>query len=153
MRHSPSSLEDHLGYWLRLLSNEVSECFAQRLKKHDVSVAQWVVMRIIFDHKGCSLAELSHALDMDKGALSRMVERLLKLALVKREESAKSRREIALSLTKKAESLIPVLAKEADKNDDSFFAILTDRQRAEFLRTIKLLVVSRTGKAPKPPLT
>jgi DNA-binding MarR family transcriptional regulator len=149
----PSPLDAHLGYWLRVLSNEVSSAFAKRLENHAVSVAQWVVLRLLFDRKDCTLAELSDVMDMDKGALSRMIDRLVKLGMVRRECSEKSRREIALSLTKKAGSLIPVLAKEADKNDQSFFAVLTDRQRLSFLKTIKLLVASRTGKSPKPPLT
>jgi DNA-binding MarR family transcriptional regulator len=153
MNPSPAALEDHLGYWLRLLSNEVSASFAQRLEVHGVSVAQWVVLRILFDRKGCSLAQLSSALDIDKGALSRMIDRLLKLGLAKREGNAGSRRKIALSLTRKAESLVPILAKEADRNDRNFFSVLTNCQRADFLKAIKLLLASRTDQPLKPPLS
>ena len=37
-----SCLEEHLGYWLRLVSNNVSASFARRLEKLDVSVSEWV---------------------------------------------------------------------------------------------------------------
>lgn len=145
-----SSLEDHLGYWLRLLSNEVSSSFARRVESHGVSVAQWVVLRLLLDRKDCTLTELTAALEIDKGAVSRMIDRLIKLELVIRRESATSRREVALALTKKAEALVPILAHEADKNDLEFFSVLTARQQEEFLQTIRLLLASRTSL--KPPL-
>ena len=51
----PSALEDHLGFWLRQLSNQVSASFARRLEKYDVSVPQWVMLRVLFDHDGTTL--------------------------------------------------------------------------------------------------
>ena len=114
MSTKTSSLEDHLGYWLRMLSNEVSARFAEKLESHGVTVAQWVVLRILFDQKNATVVEVAAALDIDKGAVSRMIDRLLKLGLVRREESARSRREVALFLTPKAQSLVPKLAKAAD---------------------------------------
>ncbi len=153
MVRTPSSLEDHLGYWLRILSNEVSSSFARRLEAYGISVAQWVVLRLLFDRPACTLAELADALDMDKGALSRMVGRLVRLGLMKREVSPTSRRELSLILTKKAASLVPKLAAEADKNERVFFAVLTDAQRTAFLQTVKLLIASSTGAIAKPPLS
>ncbi len=39
MSQSPSELTEHLGYWLRLVSNHVSHTFAARLAAKDVTVA------------------------------------------------------------------------------------------------------------------
>lgn len=151
MSTKTSSLEDHLGYWLRILSNEVSTRFADKLESCGVTVAQWVVLRILFDQKNATVVKVAAALDIDKGAVSRMIDRLLKLGLVRREESLRSRREVALSLTTKAQSLVPRLAKVADDNDREFFSALSARQKAEFLKTIQLLIASRVGNKPKPP--
>ena len=151
MSTKTSSLEDHLGYWLRMLSNEVSARFAGKLESHGVTVAQWVVLRILFDQKNATVVEVAAALDIDKGAVSRMIDRLLKLGLVRREESPRSRREVALSLTPKAQLLVPKLAKAADENDREFFSVLNARQQTEFLKTIQLLIASRVGNKSKPP--
>lgn len=148
MPNKTSSLEDHLGYWLRMLSNEVSASFARRLENHGVTVAQWVVLRILLDRKNATVVEVAAALDIDKGAVSRMIDRLLKLGLVRRQESLRSRREVSLSLTPKAETLVPKLARAADDNDREFFRILSPRQRADFLKTIRLLIASSTGTKP-----
>ena len=49
MSEPVSDLETHLGYWLRMVSNQVSLAFAKRLEAKDVTVAEWVVMRELYD--------------------------------------------------------------------------------------------------------
>jgi hypothetical protein len=45
MPRAVASLESHLGYWLRAVSNQVSGAFAARVETLGVSVAEWVVLR------------------------------------------------------------------------------------------------------------
>jgi hypothetical protein len=53
MRHqktpmqSQPTLDIHLGYWLRLVSNHVSGNFARALQERSVSVAEWVALNQI----------------------------------------------------------------------------------------------------------
>ncbi len=137
----PSRLEDHLGYWLRCLSNFVSGSFAARLAIHDISVAQWVVLRSLYDSKVIGLNEAAQVVGVDKSSLSRMVERLVQRGLIKRSEGS-DRRSIGLSLTAEAKKLVPHLAKLADENDRGFFKSLTARQRKDFLATIQQLLAA-----------
>ncbi|MEI9903207.1 MAG: hypothetical protein WDN06_03970 [Asticcacaulis sp.] len=46
---SPSHLEAHLGYWMRFVSNHVSQAFARKVEAHGVTVAEWVVLRELFE--------------------------------------------------------------------------------------------------------
>jgi hypothetical protein len=41
-------LEDHLGYWLRIVSNAVSLNFARRLEREDVTLAEWAFKRMLY---------------------------------------------------------------------------------------------------------
>jgi DNA-binding MarR family transcriptional regulator len=138
----PNHLEAHLGYWLRCLSNHVSLTFTSRLEKHGVSVPQWVVLRVLYQKQPCSLNDLAAVVPVDKGALSRMVERLVKRGLVTRETPATNRRMVSLALTPAGNELVPRLAKEADENDAAFFGSLSETQRLEFLTTIKNLIAA-----------
>ena len=135
-----SALEDHLGYWLRKLSNHISDSFAERLERHGVSVANWVVLRILFDHETLPLKDIVTQVGVDQGSLSRMIERLMVRGLVARKESPTSRREVAISLTKEGRDLVPKLAQEADENDRVFFRPLPAKRRAELLATIQILI-------------
>ena len=136
---SLSKLEDHLGYWLRCLSNYVSESFAARLSAHDISVAQWVVLRSLYDQEELTLNEAAARVGVDKSSLSRMMDRLEARGLVRRKAGA-DRRSIGLSLTATARKLVPQLAELADQNDRQFFKPLPVAQRKEFLQTLQFLL-------------
>lgn len=151
MKPRISRLPDHLGYWLRLLSNQVSDSFAARLEKHGVSVPQWVVLRVLFDAEGLPLKDIVSRVGVDQGALSRMVERLLARGLVSREENPGDRRAVAIALTPEGRKLVPRLAREADANDREFFRHLSARKRGDFLATIQDLI-RRNGDPSGVPL-
>src|SRR5277367_3545301 len=94
----PSNLEAHLGYWLRCLSNFVSHRFAERLETQEVTVAQWVVLRALYDASGVTLNQAAKQVGVDKSSLSRMVERLVHKGLVNRLAGG-DRRSVGLHLT------------------------------------------------------
>lgn len=136
----PSPLDLHLGYWLRCLSNSVSGAFAARVERHGVSVAQWVVLRTLYDHDDVSLVKTAELVGVDKSSLSRMTERLIAKKLLVRTESPEDGRAMLLRLSSAGKKLVPVLAQEADKNDHFFFKTLTARQKEQFLQTIQNLL-------------
>jgi DNA-binding MarR family transcriptional regulator len=136
----PSRLEDHHGYWLRCLSNLVHEGFAARVQAHDVSVAQWVVLRCLFDVEDTSLHELARTVGVDGGALSRMVERLVRKGLIVRETDPGDRRAVRLRLTETGRALVPVLASAADENDRAFFGVLPEREREGLRKAVEILL-------------
>jgi DNA-binding MarR family transcriptional regulator len=137
----PSDLESHLGYWLRCLSNFVSHGFAERLAKQDVSVAQWVVLRTLYDSNGVTLKEAARRVGVDKSTLSRMVERLVQKGLANRSEG-QDRRSVGLTLTPAGKMLVLQLARLADENDEAFFRTLSSRRREGLLTIIKQLLAA-----------
>jgi DNA-binding MarR family transcriptional regulator len=141
-----SKLEEHLGYWLRCLSNFVSHSFAERLAKHDVSVAQWVVLRTLYDAGGVTLNQAAKLVGVDKSSLSRMVERLSQKGLVNRSEGD-DRRSVELALTAAGRKMALLSARLADENDHAFFHTLSLKQREEFLKTIKQLLTANGWEA------
>ncbi len=83
-RHRVSPLEAHLGYWLRYVSNQVSHAFALKVATHGVSVAEWVVLRELFDEPETTASQLADKLGMTRGAISKIVDRLEAKALMTR---------------------------------------------------------------------
>ena len=54
-----SALEAHLGYWLRFVSNHVSHAFKTKVEAQGVTVAEWVVLRWLFDHASARPSQLA----------------------------------------------------------------------------------------------
>lgn len=137
---SISSLEAHLGYWLRFVSNQVSHAFSLKLAARDVTVAEWVVMRELYDHEAMAPSELADRLGMTRGAISKLAERLVGKSLVTRKTSAQDRRYQTLALAPAGRELLPELAALADLNDAEFFGHLEPSEQARIEDVMKEIV-------------
>ena len=138
-----SQLDAHLGYWLRYVSNHVSHAFALRLERSGVTVAEWVLLRELYDVDALPPSRIADRLGMTRGAVTKLADRLIVKALVAREADAQDRRAQTLALTKKGEKLVPDLALLADKNDAEFFGHLTRDERAGLEQLLRALVERR----------
>ncbi len=122
---SVSRPEDHLGYWLRFVSNNVSASFARRLEAHDVGVSEWVALRKLYDQPvAISISALAEQMGMTKAPVSRLVERLVQKELVERQDSRNDGRAQQIWLSSTGKKLVPKLAAIADENDEAFFSHL-----------------------------
>jgi DNA-binding MarR family transcriptional regulator len=134
-----SDLEDHIGYWLRLVSNQVSHAFAAKIEARGVTVAEWVVLRKLYDDNEAAPGGIASALGMTRGAISKLADRLVDKKLISRKTFAGDLRQQRLSLTKKGRALVPVLAAEADRNDREFFGRLAEPDRMLLLGMLQEL--------------
>lgn len=142
-------IDSYLGYWLRFVSNQVSASFQQRLAEKEVTVAEWIVLRFLLSNAPCSLTKLADEMGMDKGAVSRLTDRLEKRQLIVRNISPEDRRLFSIELTEAGLKLVPHLAKIADENDVFFFGHLKKKE-LETLTDILKEIVQRHGFRGKP---
>lgn len=140
---SASALTDHTGYWMRMVSNAVSQEFARKVAGEDVTVAEWSFMRALYDLEPTPPSVLAERMGMTKGAISKLSERLVAKGLVERAESRQDKRAHGLSLTAEGRARIPVLASLADQNDAEFFGVLTREEREALDRILRALAERR----------
>jgi DNA-binding MarR family transcriptional regulator len=131
-----SSLESHLGYWLRYVSNAVSHAFALKLAEAGVTVAEWVVLRELYDSETAPSA-LADRLGMTRGGISKLADRLIAKDMIVRRANAADRRFQSLALTRQGRAITPKLAALADKNDAEFFADLDIETRERIMGAMK----------------
>ena len=144
------SLEDHLGYWLRFVSNQVSGSFREGLANYDVTVAEWVVLRTISMHGSCTLNTVAEQIGVDNGATSRLVDKLNKKKLISRKTGVEDRRSLTLDLSDTGKKLLPKLVSLADRNDESFFGSLSKADKDHLKRIMKNLI--EANKLTKKPI-
>jgi len=135
-----SGLKKHIGFWLRFVSNHVSHAFARKLLASGVTVAEWVVMREMFDDQQTSPGVLAERIGMTRGGVSKLVDRLVGKGLVIRSGRTDDRRFQSIALSAAGRRLIPQLATLADQNDEEFFSPLSAKERAALLATMKKIV-------------
>lgn len=135
-----SDLEDHLGFWLRYVSNHVSDRFAKLLAARGVSGSEWVALRVLYGQSAANHSSLIEVLGMTKGAASKVITRLEAKGLAQRSQAEADGREQNLALTPKGKKLVPTLAALADENDAHFFGHLSRAQKAALAAHMKDIV-------------
>jgi len=134
--HAPAELEDHLGYWLRRVSNHVSGAFARALQDRQVSVTEWVALRHIYDRPGIKSGELASSLGMTRGAISKIVDKLEEKGWITCSAKPEDSRVQMISLTSDGARVVPELAEVADTNDETFFGCLTTVEQSVLKRIL-----------------
>ena len=147
MSESISDLETHLGYWLRYVSNHVSQAFARKVEARGVTVAEWVVLRELYDADDALPARIAERIGMTRGAITRLADRLLAKALIERRDNPQDGRSQLLRLSAAGRALVPELARLADRNDAEFFDHLTPDDRARLERILRGVVERRSLRA------
>lgn len=143
----PSNLTDHLGYWLRMVSNAVSHGFARQVEAQGVTVAEWVFLRALYGTEGMAPTALADRMSMTRGAISKLADRVEAKGLILR-QGAEGRGQ-SLSLSPEGRAKVPLLAALADANDHSFFDAMTDDDRKALTRILRQLAeLHRLTAAP-----
>lgn len=146
----PTLLEQHLGYWLRFVSNHVSSSFAKKLEAYDLSVADWVVLNLLNEQSQLSSSEIAKTLGLTRGAVSKLLDRLCFKEFIVRKESKKDRRYQEIGLSDAGKTLLPRLIEIADQNDQEFFGHLTQEDQQSLIATLKEIVFLQ--KIPHQPI-
>jgi len=139
----PSQLTSHLGYWLRHVSNHVSQAFARKVEQEGVTVAEWVVLRELFGQAEVAPTRLAERLGLTRGAISKLAERLLSKGLILRRDHEADARAHRLTLSDAGRDLVPRLSALADRNDAEFFDHLTQAERETIERLLRDIVERR----------
>ena len=135
-----NSVEAHLGFWLRFVSNHVSGRFAKMLDQRELTVAEWVALRTLYDVNEGSHVDLIQVLGMTRGATSKVITKLEGKHLVKRSAWEGSAKEQLLVLTTQGRKLVPELVTLADENEEYFFGHLSKAEKLALLKAMQALV-------------
>lgn len=147
MARAASDLTSHLGYWLRYVSNHVSQGFARKLEKRDVTVAEWVILRELYGAGPVPPSRLAGKLGLTRGAVTKLADRLIAKSLLVRRASLADGRAQTLALTAQGRLIVPALAALADQNDAEFFSHLSAAERSEMERILRDIVARRGLKS------
>lgn len=139
---SVNSVEAHLGYWLRRVSNHVSGAFAKGLQDRNVSVAEWVALSQIDERPEIRPNELADVTGMTRGAISKVLDKLEEKKWVARKILEADNRGHVLFLTQQGRRALPALKAIADRNDRRFFDCLDATEKAALGSLLRKLTAS-----------
>ena len=143
-----SRLGTSISYWLRCVSNEISQTLSRKFEDKGVTLAEWIVLRELYDGD-LQPAVLAERLHLTRSAISRLARRLVGKFLITQEEITDDGRAQMLALTRDGSILVEVLAVHLDQADKEFFGHLDPGTRTLILSTMRE-IVRRRGLAAAP---
>jgi len=102
--------EDSVGYLMRRVMQSVTQETDKRLEPHGLTHAQWGPLFMLRKAGTATVAELARDLQVDAGAMTRMLDRLESKGLCRRVRSTDDRRVVNIALTpdgERAADLVP----------------------------------------------
>src|SRR5471030_3306992 len=106
-RPSAYCAEESVGYLMKRVQMSIVSQVDKRLAEHGLTSAQWgPLMRMQITGCGSTVAELARWMQVDAGAMTRLLDRLEKKGLCKRIRSTQDRRVVHVELTREGEEVI-----------------------------------------------
>lgn len=98
--------EESVGYLMKRIMMSVVYQVDKRLDMHGLTSAQWGPLMRLQTCGGSTVAELARWLNVDAGAMTRLLDRLEKKGLCKRVRSTEDRRVVKVELTPEGQAAI-----------------------------------------------
>ena len=95
--------EESVGFLMKRIMMSVVHQADKRLDVHGLTSAQWGPLMRLKNAGACTVAELARWLQVDAGAMTRLLDRLEKKGLCKRVRSTEDRRVVKVELTPEGE--------------------------------------------------
>ncbi len=100
------AIDNSYGYLMRRVQASLLRHIDKRFSPYELTALQWGPLLLLSQGKGNTAASLARALDMDTGAMTRMLDRLQAKKLLRRTRSEHDRRLQLLELTGEGERIV-----------------------------------------------
>ncbi|MGH8598704.1 MAG: MarR family winged helix-turn-helix transcriptional regulator [Gammaproteobacteria bacterium] len=131
------TVDDSYGYLVRRLQASLLRHIDKRIQPFELTALQWSPLLLLAQNKGDTAAALARSLEIDTGAMTRMLDRLETKKLVRRTRSTGDRRVVHLKLTTEGHRVVeqvPFVLAEVLNLHFAGFSRDEARQFIDFLR-------------------
>lgn len=131
------------GRMLRRLEQDVKTLLERRFAAEDVTVTQWIALKVVRDAAVSNPGELARELNITSGATTRLIDTLEERGLMARDRSAGDRRLVGLKVTDAGDVLVQTLAPIVVAGWNELVADFSDSEVEQFSAMLaRLLVVA-----------
>ncbi len=122
---------------LPLIIREVTRKQSTVIAKGNLTIPHIVILDLLRERPSCRMGDLAKALHLTMSAVTAIVDKMVKLNLVKRERSSEDRRVVRVALLKKGKETARRIYDERRKSADDMFSALTEPERQEYLKMLR----------------
>lgn len=120
-----------------LIIREVTKKQMSIITKGLLTVPQFVILDLLVERGPCRMSELAKTLGFTMSAVTAIVDKMIKLKLVKRERSSEDRRVVNVIILNKGGETVGRVNEERHDAANRIFSPLTEEDRDEYLRLLR----------------
>ena len=139
------------GHYIRRLQQIAVALFLQETEAHGVTPVQYAALQTVANSAGIDQRTLAQTIGFDTSTIGGVIDRLEARGLLLRNASPDDRRVRLLTLTDEGHALLEAIVPAMLRAQDRILAPLPRRERAEFMRMLRVLVTSNNelSRAPR----
>jgi DNA-binding MarR family transcriptional regulator len=103
-----------------------------KLKKHNISLSQWIILSTIYQSEGSNQKKLAELSRTDRAAITRILNILEYKELINRENSHHDKREFLIYLTDKGKDLYGETSEIMSQNAQEIKSIFSESELEQF---------------------
>ncbi|MBZ0265715.1 MarR family transcriptional regulator [bacterium] len=132
-------LDQSLGFLINVAARSMRIALEEGLKPFELTPTHWLIMRGLNEKADAILSDLSIMLFIDNATLTRHVDKLSQMGLIRRKRHRSDRRALLVSLTDKGKELLPELDAVANAIDRKATEGINIKRAEQGLEWLKVL--------------
>lgn len=120
-----------------LIIREVTKKQMSIITKGLLTIPQFVILDLLVERDSCRMSELAKTLGFTMSAVTAIVDKMIKLKLVKRKRSSEDRRVVKVIILSKGGEAVGRVNEERRDAANRIFSPLTEEDRDEYLRLLR----------------
>jgi DNA-binding MarR family transcriptional regulator len=138
---------DSVGYLLHQLVSAMRRRIEQDMAAHDLTAAQWVPLWQLKLGRASTAQELARGMDIDAGAMTRLIDRLAAKGLVERVRLSTDRRVVTLKLTAVGEAVAEQVPQVLAEVNNAYLQGFSARDWATLKRLLRQMLANGQAAA------
>jgi len=134
--------QEFFGRKIGNVRRAIRQQLESRIGIFDLTVAQFQVLRRLYDHNNLGTLQLAKETGLDTGTITGVVDRLEQKGLVRRERNTQDRRAVQVLLTPAGEELQEPLYGILQEVNEKALSGLAPEVRDEMMRLLDLVVAN-----------
>jgi DNA-binding MarR family transcriptional regulator len=137
-------MDDRIFFHLSRAENRLKTYMKNIFRENNINIspAQIGILFLLMKNNSQSMSELSRVLEIDNSAITRLVDNLEKMNLVKRDLNPGDRRQFLIFLTEEGEKEINKAKKIVRETNEKLKEDIPEGELAVFLRVINKLCIN-----------
>ena len=133
---------EYIGKYLGIVRRAHAVLLDKKLKPYSISHGQISLFITIYQQEGISQSELCHIFNLDKGGMTRSIQKLVKADLVEKRPDQKDKRRKKLYPTEKGKEFFPQLSAILKEVEKKVRENLSEQEIENLLQTMKKICVN-----------